>query len=221
LNTRLSKAGTTIISIQNMNEEVIINNIGYNLEDLEKDCWLRLVNGAIKSRDPFHTPCVATIDSGEVNMRTVVLRKALPTLRELRFHTDTRSNKWKELAINNSICALFYDASSRIQLRIKGKAELHFNNDITAEAWTKTALSSRRCYLTIENPSSFSTIPTSGLTEKIEQENFTLEESEVGKDYFGIVAIQVESIEWLWLHHAGHRRAFFDYVNDCNSWMIP
>ncbi len=221
MNTRLSKAGTTIISIQDMNEEVIINNIGYNLEDLEKDCWLRLVNGAIKSRDPFHTPCVATIDSGEVNMRTVVLRKALSTLRELRFHTDTRSNKWKELAINNSISALFYDASSRIQLRVKGKAVLHFNNDITAEAWTKTALSSRRCYLTIENPSSFSTIPTSGLTEKIEQENFTLEESEVGKEHFGIVAIQVQSIEWLWLHHAGHRRAFFDYVNDCNSWMIP
>jgi pyridoxamine 5'-phosphate oxidase len=204
-----------------MNEEVIINNIGYNLEALEKDCWLRLVNAAIKSRDPFHTPCVATIDRGEVNMRTVVLRKALPILRELRFHTDTRSNKWKELAINNSISALFYDASSRIQLRIKGKAELHFNNDITSEAWTKTALSSRRCYLTNESPSSFSAIPTSGLTEKIEQENFTLEESEVGKEHFGIVAIQVQSIEWLWLNHAGHRRAFFDYVNDCNSWMIP
>lgn len=221
MNTRLSKAGKTIISIQDMNQEVIINNISYSLEDLEKDCWLRLVNGAIKSRDPFHTPCVATIDSGEVNMRTVVLRKALPTLRELRFHTDTRSKKWKELAINNSISALFYDASSRIQLRVKGKAVLHFNNDITAEAWTKTALSSRRCYLTNESPSSFSSIPTSGLTEKIEQENFTLEESEVGKDHFGIVAIQVESIEWLWLHHAGHRRAFFDYVNDCNNWMIP
>lgn len=200
---------------------VIINNISYSIEDLEKDCWLRLVNGAIKSRDPFHTPCVATIDSGEVNMRTVVLRKALTTVRELRFHTDIRSKKWKELTINNSISALFYDASSRIQLRVKGKAVLHFNNDITAEAWKKTALSSRRCYLTNESPSSFSAIPTSGLTEKIEQENFTLEESEVGKEHFGIVAIQVESIEWLWLHHAGHRRAFFDYVNDCNSWMIP
>lgn len=221
MNTRLSKAGKTIISIQDMNQEVIINNISYSLEDLEKDCWLRLVNGAIKSRDPFHTPCVATIDSGEVNMRTVVLRKALPTVRELRFHTDIRSNKWKELTINKSISALFYDASSRIQLRVKGKAVLHFNNDITAEAWTKTALSSRRCYLTNESPSSFSSIPTSGLTEKIEQENFTLEESEVGKQHFGIVAIQVESIEWLWLHHAGHRRAFFDYVNDCNNWMIP
>jgi 3-hydroxyisobutyrate dehydrogenase len=200
---------------------VIINNISYSLEDLEKDCWLRLVNGAIKSRDPFHTPCVATIDGGEVNMRTVVLRKALPNLRELRFHTDIRSKKWKELTINNSISSLFYDASSRIQLRVKGKAVLHFNNDITEEAWSKTALSSRRCYLTNESPSSFSSIPTSGLTEKIEQENFTLEESEVGKEHFGIVAIQVESMEWLWLHHAGHRRALFNYALDSYNWMIP
>lgn len=221
MNTRLSKAGTNIFSIQDMNEEVIINNIGYNLEALEKDCWLRLVNGAVKGRDPFHTPCVATVSNGEVNMRTVVLRKALPALRELRFHTDIRSKKWEELAINNSISALFYDASSRIQLRVKGKGVLHFNNDITAEAWTKTALSSRRCYLTDESPSSFSAIPTSGLTEKIEQENFTLEESEVGKEHFGIVAIQVESIEWLWLHHAGHRRAYFNYALDNYSWMIP
>ncbi len=204
-----------------MNEEIIINNIGYSIEALEKDCWLRLVNGAIKSRDSFHTPCVATLNNGEVNMRTVVLRKALPEERELRFHTDIRSQKWRELKINNSISALFYDASSRIQLRAKGKAVLHFNNDITAEAWHKTALSSRRCYLTHESPSSFVEHPTSGLPKRIEEENFTLEESEIGQQYFGIVSIQVQSIEWLWLHHAGHRRAYFNYELDNYSWMIP
>lgn len=202
-------------------DEVIVNDISYSIDDLEKDCWKRLVNGAVKSRDPFHTPCVATLNNGEVSMRTVVLRKALPLIKTLRFHTDTRSNKWKELEMNDAISALFYDASSRIQLRVKGKAVLNFNNELTLEAWEKTTLSSRRCYLTQVSPSSFSTIPTSGLSLDIEQENFTLEESEIGKQYFGIVSIQVESIEWLWLNHAGHRRAFFDYVNDRYNWMIP
>jgi 3-hydroxyisobutyrate dehydrogenase len=75
--------------------------------------------------------------------------------------------------------------------------------------------------LTPFTPSSFSETPTSGLPVEIEQENFTLEESEAGKHFFGIVSTQVESIEWLWLNHAGHRRAFFDYVNESNSWMIP
>jgi 3-hydroxyisobutyrate dehydrogenase len=201
--------------------QVTINNIVYTLPDLEKDTWNRLVNGAVKSRDAFHTPCVATQCNGDINLRTVVLRKALPEIKELRFHTDTRSKKWKELSLNPSISALFYDAADRIQIRVKGRAVLQFNNDITAAAWQKTSLSSRRCYLTNFDPSSFTDNPTSGLTEHIEQENFTLEESEIGFNHFGIVSIQVQNIDWLWLHHAGHRRAYFDYETGSFSWMIP
>jgi len=202
-------------------DEVIINNISYSLDELEKDCWIRLVNGAVKIKDPFHTPCVATLNNGEVSMRTVVLRKSLPLLRILRFHTDIRSNKWKELEINNSISALFYDPSSHIQLRVKGKASFNFNDEIASEAWQNTSLSSRRCYLTNSSPSSFTEFPTSGLSDQIEQENFTLEESEVGQVHFGVVSINVESIDWLWLDHAGHRRAHFDYMLKKYSWMIP
>jgi pyridoxamine 5'-phosphate oxidase len=200
---------------------VTINNIVYTLPDLEKDTWNRLVNGAVKSRDAFHTPCVATQCNGDINLRTVVLRKALPEIKELRFHTDTRSKKWKELTLNPSISALFYDAADRIQIRVKGRAELQVKNDITAAAWQKTSLSSRRCYLTNFDPSSFTQNPTSGLPEHIEQENFTIEESEMGYQNFGIVTIQVQNIDWLWLHHAGHRRAYFDYVSGSFSWMIP
>jgi pyridoxamine 5'-phosphate oxidase len=198
-----------------------INYINYSLNDLEQDCWTRLVMGATKSRTPFHTPSIATLANGEVNLRTVVLRKTLPVERELRFHTDIRSPKWNELAINTSISALFYDASERIQLRVKGKAVLHHTNDLTAKAWETTSLSSRKCYLTLHSPSNFADSSTSGLTEDIEQENFTLAESEVGYENFGIVSIHVQSIDWLWLNHAGHRRAFFDYENKQYNWMIP
>ena len=201
--------------------QVTINNIVYTLPDLENDTWNRLVNGAVKSRDAFHTPCVATQCNGDINLRTVVLRKALPEIKELRFHTDTRSKKWKELTLNPSISALFYDAADRIQIRVKGRAELQLNNEITTAAWQKTSLSSRRCYLTNFDPSSFTDNPTSGLPEHIEQENFSLEESEMGYQNFGIVSIKVQNIDSLWLHHAGHRRAYFDYVSGTFSWMIP
>ena len=167
-------------------DNIIINNIVYTLTDLEKDAWNRLVNGAVKSRDPLHTPCVATHSGNDISLRTVVLRKAIPESKELRFHTDTRSKKWQELTLNPTISALFYDAADRIQIRVKGTDH-----------------------------------PTSGLPEHIEQENFTQEESEIGFQNFGIVAIQVQNIDWLWLHHAGHRRAYFDYVNGSFSWMIP
>jgi 3-hydroxyisobutyrate dehydrogenase len=201
--------------------QITIENINFSLEDLEQDIWVRLVTGAVKSRNPFHTPCVATMDKGEVSLRTVVLRKALAKERELRFHTDIRSPKWKELTLNPSISALFYDAGDRIQLRVKGQAVLQYKNDLTAEAWKNTSSSSRRCYLTLHSPSSFAEIPTSGLSEEIEQENFTLAESEMGYSNFGIVSIQVQSIDWLWLNHAGHRRAFFDYTDGSFQWMIP
>ena len=202
-------------------EQININYIDSTLEELEQDAWDRLFIGATKSRDSFHTPCVATINQGDVSIRTVVLRKAIPSTKELRFHTDIRSRKWAELEQNNSISALFYDASARIQLRVKGKAILHVNNEITSEAWQKTTLSSRKCYLTAFSPSSFTESSTSGLAEDIEQENFNLLESEVGQKNFGIVSIKVESIDWLWLNHAGHRRAFFDYKNGSSHWMIP
>jgi pyridoxamine 5'-phosphate oxidase len=200
---------------------VHINDKYFSLSDLEMDCWDRLVQGANKSRSPFHTPCVATQLKEEVSMRTVVLRNAFPAEKSLHFHTDIRSMKWQELRVNPSISALFYDASERIQLRIKGTAELHHSNQITNEAWHKTTLSSRRCYLSPSSPSSFTDLPTSGLTEQIEQENFSIEASEVGLLNFDIVSIHVQSIDWLWLNHAGHRRAFFDYVQGENQWMIP
>ena len=203
------------------NELIRENYTEYSLNELEQDCWNRLVTGAIKSRNPFHRPSVATLSKGEVSMRTVVLRKALPLERELRFHTDVRSIKWDDLLINPGISALFYDADERIQLRIKGKAVLHHVNDITAKAWETTTLSSRKCYLTLHNPSSFTDSSTSGLSEDIEQEKFTLLESEAGFTNFGIVSIQVQSIDWLWLNHAGHRRAFFDYEKESYLWMIP
>jgi 3-hydroxyisobutyrate dehydrogenase len=193
----------------------------YNLSELEQDCWDRLVSGAVKSRTPFHTPSIATLHQGDVSLRTVVLRKTLPTERELRFHTDIRSTKWQDLSQNPSISALFYDAIDRIQLRVKGKAVLHHTNEITAEAWQKTSLSSRKCYLTLFSPSSFTEESTSGLTDDIEHENFTLAESEMGYSNFGIVSIHVQSIDWLWLNHAGNRRAYFDYEKGVNSWMIP
>ncbi|MFZ9145589.1 MAG: hypothetical protein ACO206_06670 [Aquirufa sp.] len=193
----------------------------YNLSELEQNCWDRLVSGAVKSRTPFHTPSIATLHQGDVSLRTVVLRKTLPTERELRFHTDVRSPKWQELSQNPSISALFYDGLERIQIRVKGKAFLHHSNEITDEAWQKTSISSRKCYLTRFSPSSFTEESSSGLSENIENENFTLSESESGYSNFGIVSIHVQSIDWLWLNHAGHRRAFFDYEKGMNSWMIP
>jgi 3-hydroxyisobutyrate dehydrogenase len=207
--------------MHNSTKNIRIKVISNNLIDIEANCWERLVEGAQRSRSAFHLPTIANIDEGQVNIRTVILRKALPEERELRFHTDIRSPKWTEIRKNPHVGLVFYHPEDRIQVRIKGKARLHSNDLITKEAWEKTTLSSRKCYLTDFSPSSQVAEPTSGLASHIEHEQFSVQESEVGYVNFGIVSIRVDSIDWLWLHHAGHRRAFFDYQKGEKSWMIP
>lgn len=203
------------------NNGVTINGIFYELVDLENDIWKLLLNGSLKSKDPFHTASIATISAAGISLRTVVLRKVILPSKIIRFHTDTRSEKWTELKNNNTISALFYNGPSRIQLRLMGKAILHQNDEVFEESWLRTSLSGRRSYLTTERPSSTSNQPTSGLALKYETEDFTLEESEVGKVNFGVISVEVDSIDWLWLNHAGHRRAFFDYSKNQFNWLIP
>ncbi|MFY7899681.1 MAG: pyridoxamine 5'-phosphate oxidase family protein [Chitinophagaceae bacterium] len=200
---------------------ITINNLFYTLEDIEKDCWIRLMNGALKSKDAFHVTSVATFNNDSIDLRTVVLRKVLPNDKVVRFHTDIRSHKWSALQKNNTISLLFYDAASRIQIRLKGKAYLHYSDTIAMDAWQNTVLSSRRCYLATQAPSSVIDYPTSGLSEKFELHDPTVSESELGKNNFGVVSIKVASLDWLWLHHSGHRRAYFDYLFQSLTWLIP
>lgn len=203
------------------NNRVTINGIRYGLTDLENDIWKLLLNGSLKNKDPFHTASIATLSGSGISLRTIVLRKVIVPSKLIRFHTDKRSGKWTELEKDNNISALFYNGPAQIQLRLKGKAILHHNDDVVKDSWQKTSLSGRKSYLTTASPSSISNEPTSGLAMKFEKGDFTLGESEVGKANFGVISVEVNSIDWLWLNHAGHRRAHFDYSNNQFNWLIP
>jgi pyridoxamine 5'-phosphate oxidase len=201
-----------------------IAGIDYNLTDLEKDCWIRLLNGSLKGRDPMHNPTVANINEHGVNLRTVVLRKVNTEEKTLTFHTDIRSGKWDELNKNDNISWLFYDTAGRYQIRVSGKANLHHNDTITDEAWVKSSPNARKIYMGNIAPSKISEMPTSGVPAAFENAEPTIEQSETGRKNFGLVITKVHWMEWLWLNSDGHRRASFTY-NDDNSieanWLVP
>jgi pyridoxamine 5'-phosphate oxidase len=201
-----------------------IDGLQYNLAEVEKDCWVRLLNGSLRARDALHNPTVANTNEHGVNMRTVVLRKVNTIEKTLAFHTDIRSGKWKELSKNNNISWLFYDAAGRYQIRLAGKAMLHLNDRIADESWLKSNENSRKIYMGAVAPSQQSDIPTSGLPIEFETGNPTLEESEMGRPNFGIVITKVYWMEWLWLNSRGHRRASFNYADDNSfvaNWLVP
>lgn len=203
---------------------ILIDGINYCLEELEKDSWLRLLNGSLKYKDALHNPVVANVNQHGVNIRTVVLRKVNTAKKQLTFHTDIRSGKWKDLQQENNISWLFYDAQERVQIRLSGTATGHHDDAIAQEEWEASTMSSRKIYLGETGPSTISAIPVSGLPGAFEANDPTQEESLPGRKNFATVVTKVTWMEWLWLNSRGHRRAGFKYLDDGSftaNWLIP
>ena len=74
----------------------------------------------------------------------------------------------------------------------------------------KTQHISRRCYLTDSPPGTTSENPTSGMISKLEDFDYTMEQSEEGYKNFTVIKCKIKSIEWLYLAkdiEEPHRRA--------------
>ena len=205
-------------------QHVQIDGIKYDLPALEKDCWNRLVNGAVQGRNTMHNAVVANIGQAGINMRTIVLRNASPAEKQLSFYTDIRSGKWNEIEQHISISWLLYDANARIQIRASGLASLHQTDELADQAWSNTNISNRKNYLSVLIPSTNSLDPVSGLPATMETEEITPLQSEEGRKNFGVITTQIKWMEWLWLNGSGNRRANFVYDEAGEftaNWLVP
>ena len=194
--------------------------------DLDKvylKIW-ELLKVGLENRDlPFHIPVFICGDKNKFDGRIVVLRGVEEKEKKIWFHSDIRSNKIKILKSNPESTFLFYDKNEKIQLRIYGNVKINFQNDVTKKSWNKTAHMSRQCYLGDKAPGTDVSIPTSGLTEDIDNLKYSKEESEIGYKNFCVVETFIKSIEWLYLAAKGHRRAYFSFKNNSleKKWLIP
>ena len=173
--------------------------------------------------EKFHIPVFICNNKSKSEGRIVVLRGVDIKEKKIWFHSDIRSNKVKNLKNNPEAALLFYDKNEKIQLRISGYTKINYKNDTTKKSWLKTAHLSRQCYLGDKAPGSDSSIPSSGLTEDIDNLKYSIEDSEIGYENFCVIETFIKSIEWLYLAAKGHRRAFFDLNNDNveKKWLIP
>ena len=189
------------------------------------EIWTLLEEGVTDRRHGFHTPVAATMrDSGGAALRTVVLRHADRETRCLRFHTDIRSKKIKDLRADPRISFLFYDRGAQTQLRVDAVASISHKDETAAEAWEKLKMDSRREYLVAEQPGESSAWPTSGLPAELQDRDPTPEESQKGFQEFAVVSANFSSLEWLYVCHEGHRRARFEWSKDGEldtTWLVP
>ena len=192
-----------------------------NLEEIQKKLWSMLGDAVVNRNSPFRIPVFICADQNDIDGRIVVLRKSDQKNNLLQFHTDLRSQKVNILKKNKNASLVFYDKEQKIQLRAKVICEINNKNSISEESWKKTQHISRRCYLTDSAPGSLSGSPTSGMISKLEDFDYTMEQSEKGYENFTVIKCEIKSIEWLYLAAKGHRRAIFNLINNKKNWLVP
>ena len=192
-----------------------------NFEEIKNKYWSMLDDAVSNRASSFRIPVFICSHQDEVDGRIVVLRKSDRENNLLQFHTDFRSPKIEILKNNNKASLLFYDKEEKIQLRVKVNCEINNQNSITEESWKKTQHISRRCYLTDSPPGTSSENPTSGMISKLEDFDYTMDQSEEGFKNFSVIKSNIKSIEWLYLAAKGHRRALFDIENKKERWLVP
>ena len=174
-------------------------------------------DGVDNSKSMFHTPVLSTFVNETISTRTVVLREFNLKNRTLRFHTDSRSGKIEELKENSISSVHGYDPDLKVQIRLKGKTLVHINDEISKEAWAKSREMSKMCYSVKDSPGIkiSSPEPFDLIKEEID--------IELGYDNFAVLLFSYNSLEFLFLKGAGHRRSLFDGNSSQlkSSWLIP
>ncbi|HMO33181.1 MAG TPA: pyridoxamine 5'-phosphate oxidase family protein [Lacibacter sp.] len=186
-----------------------------NLALVDQELWRLLEESVHSFNTPFHTGAVATVFNNIPELRTVVLRRADAPGRKLFFHTDIRSPKVTHLQRQPALSWLFYHAPSRIQLRCYAQAQVHSIGPVADYGWEQSRLSSRLCYTPADAPGTFLPAP---VFTNLNRHTASPELLETARRHFAVVETTVHAMDWVFLHHDGHRRAFFDYSNQLFQW---
>ena len=185
-----------------------------DLAAVRAEAFALLARGVADRRSPFHTPTLASIGAdGAPRARTLVLRGFDAARREIRLHSDRRSDKLAELS-RDPRCALhLYDAGAQVQIRLEGAARLHLDDAVADAAWEASRPFSRLCYAITPAPGT--PVPAPPPTPR---------EQADGRAHFGVIMLGFHSLEWLWLAAEGHRRARFawDAAGAMEAtWLVP
>ena len=162
----------------------------------------------------FHSPTVSSIENSKIVSRVMVLREFDLEKRFMRFHTDYRAPKIKQFKNNSIASVVGYDPILKVQIKLQGNIEPHYQNSVTRNAWDGSTTRSKKCYsvkggssLKIDNP-----------------REYDLKEGNINDGYinFAVLIFTFDSLEFLHLKSSGHRRALHTW-NDkyASQWLVP
>lgn len=170
----------------------------HSLDEIWNIVQLEFNKAASLKRHPFKYIVLSSTNAGYVHSRYVVLRKYLDNGRFLIF-TDSRSEKIRDLTINDACNLLCYHPGKSLQVRISGKALIHNNNSISKRYWNGVKNHSARAYTSVLPP---------GSTINNPEEAYFWDEP-VTSEHFTVLEIVPSTVEVLQLNRDHHIRALF------------
>ncbi|MBA4300988.1 MAG: general stress protein [Cyclobacterium sp.] len=187
----------------------------FSENELQSEIWKsishELHRGALDPKHPFRYVNLGTIGETSPEIRTVVVRSVS---KELEFHifTDSRSEKVNELSANPSATLHFYHPGKRVQIRIKAKAEIHNQNEVSKDFWPKVQGEAQKAYTSTLAPGT-----------PISDPNEAFDWKETGDDqFFTVLKFIPESIEALQLNGLKHLRILFSKSENWKGqWLVP
>jgi pyridoxamine 5'-phosphate oxidase len=208
-----------------MEDKIIINDISYDLSEIEHLVWKYMSSGASRQKDGFNHFTLSTISLlGIPHQRVVINRKINEVHKSLTFFTDTRSKKVAEIKKHPYVSGLFYDDHRHIQVSFTGKVRLHTQDELTTLFWKNMSDHGRKLYMSKDNPSIDTDLPSIGFDQKYVDTAPTLEEANIYFKNFTVGIILIHHIDFVYLHRNGNRRARFEYEGDNligKSWVVP
>jgi hypothetical protein len=168
-----------------------------------REIWGELVRAGADPKHAWHLGTLGTLFSGEMAMRSVVLRKADAASRLLICYTDLRTGKIRHITQNPVVSWLFYHPKKMWQLRITGQATWQHGS---GQLWQQLPAHSKRDYASVLPPGA--ALP--------EGEEPALLPDEAASQNFVVLTTVVETMDSLWLKREGHLRVLYQW--DGNEW---
>jgi len=176
------------------------------LDEIEASIWSELERcvtarprsepGEAGAGDPHHewrVAVLATVDDGQADARSLVLREVDAAERRLIFYTDARSPKVRQIEKSPQGTLIFYSRELGWQLRMQVRLAVATDGLAVSSRWAKLQTSAgARDYQSVAAPGRPLDAPL----------------SELGvRGHFAMIEAMAETVDWLELHPEGHRRA--------------
>jgi len=192
-----------------------------SLPDFHQKCWDQLQRACVDKKHPMREIVMGTtsLDAG-IDQRMVVLRLAERSSLTLTSFTDLRAQKVLQLQQYPQLHYLAWHPKLRLQLRFKGEASLHHEDEVARSAWQKLSYYARTLY-------SAQTPPGQPVPDTQVANAAYAHPDGVNSDQwfanFVVVRSQITEMEGLVLGREKQLRARYTYTHDemQAQWLVP